>query len=190
MRVFVAGASGVIGVRLVPLLVAAGHEVAGMTRSPAKLRLLRDLGAEPVVCDAFDVDALSEAVVAFGAEAVVNELTDLPDEPTVTNEANARMRRQGTRNLLAAAAAAGASQFVAQSIAWQLPGDAGEAVSELERLVLGADGVVLRYGRLYGPGTYYEDEKPKPPRVHVDEAARRTVPALDAASGVVEVTDD
>ena len=74
--------------------------------------------------------------------------------------------------------------------AWQLPGDAGAAVSELERLVLGANGVVLRYGRLYGPGTYYEGEKPKPPRVHVDEAARRTVPALDAASGVVEVTDD
>jgi hypothetical protein len=72
------------------------------------------------------------------------------------------MRRQGTLNLLAAAKAAGASHFVAQSI-WQLPGDAGAAVSELERLVLGANGVVLRCGRLYGPGTYYEDEKPKPP---------------------------
>jgi len=190
MRVFVAGASGVIGVRLVPLLVAAGHEVAGMTRSPGKLDLLRDLGAEPFVCDAFDVAALRETVVAFEPQAVVNELTDLPDEPAATNQANARMRRQGTRNLLAAATAAGASHFVAQSIAWQLPGDAGAAVSELERLVLGANGVVLRYGRLYGPRTYYEDEKPKPPRVHVDEAARRTVPALDAASGVVEITED
>ena len=190
MRVFVAGASGVIGVRLVPRLVVAGHEVAGMTRSPGKLDLLRDLGAEAVVCDAFDVVALRETVVAFEPEAVVNELTDLPDEPTATNVANARMRRQGTWNLLAAATAAGASHFLAQSVAWQLPGDAGAAVSELERLVLGANGVVLRYGRLYGPGTYYEDEKPKPPRVHVDEAARRTVPALDAASGVVEVTED
>jgi hypothetical protein len=100
------------------------------------------------------------------------------------------MRRQGTWNLLAAATAAGASHFLAQSIAWQLPCDAGAAVSELERLVLGQNGVVLRCGRLYGPGTDYEDQKPKPPRVHVDEAARRTVPTLDAASGVVEVTED
>lgn len=190
MRVFVAGASGVIGVRLVPLLVAAKHEVAGMTRSPEKRELLRHLGAEPVVCDAFDATALREAVVAFRPEVVVNELTDLPDEPATTNEANARMRREGTQNLLAAAEAAGATRVVAQSIAWQLPGDAGAAVAELERLVLAADGVVLRYGRLYGPGTYYEDEEPAPPRVHVETAARRTMPALYAPSGIVEVTDD
>jgi nucleoside-diphosphate-sugar epimerase len=190
MRVFVAGASGVIGVRLVPLLVAAGHEVAGMTHTPGKRELLRGLGAEPVVCDAYDAHALRDVVVAFRPEAVVNELTDLPDEPAATNDANVRMRREGTRNLLAAAQAAAASRFVAQSIAWQLPGDAGAAVTYLERLVLAADGVVLRYGRLYGPGTYYEDEKPEPPRVHVDEAARRTVPALHAASGIVEITDN
>jgi nucleoside-diphosphate-sugar epimerase len=107
----------VIGLRLVPLLVEAGHEVAGMTRSPRKRERLRGLGAEPVVCDAFDAAALCEAVVAFAPEAVVNELTDLPDEPAVKNEANARMRRLGTRNLLAAAEAAGASRFVARSIA-------------------------------------------------------------------------
>jgi nucleoside-diphosphate-sugar epimerase len=160
-----------------------------MTRSPAKVALLRGLGAEPVVRDAFDAASLREAVVAFQPEAVVNELTDLPDEPAATSKANARMRREGTRNLLAAAEAARASRFVAQSIAWQLPGDAGAAVAELERLVLEADGVVLRYGRLYGPGTYYEAEKPEPPRVHVDEAARRTVPALCAPSGILEVTD-
>lgn len=190
MRIFVAGASGVIGVRLVPLLVAAGHRVAGMTRSPGKLGRLRDLGAEPVVCNAFDAFALREVVVAFKPEAVVNELTDLPDQPAAANEPNARMRREGTRNLLDAANAAGASRFVAQSIAWRLPGDAGAAVMELERLVLAADGVVLRYGRLYGPNTYYEDGKPPPPRVHVDDAARRTLPALEAASGIVEVTDE
>jgi nucleoside-diphosphate-sugar epimerase len=190
MRVFVAGASGVIGVRLVPLLVAAGHEVAGMTHTPEKRELLRGFGAKPVVCDVFDVSALREAVVAFQPEAVVNELTDLPDEPAATNEANARMRREGTRNLLAAAEAAAASRFVAQSIAWQLQGDAGAAVAELERLVLAADGVVLRYGRLYGPGTYYEGGRPEPPRVQVEEAARRTVPALHAASGIVEITDE
>ena len=179
-----------VGQRLVPLFVAAGHEVAGMTRSPGKVELLRQLGAEPVICDAFDADALREVVVAYRPEAVVNELTDLPDLPAATNEANARMRREGTRNLLGAANAAGASRCVAQSIAWQLPGDAGAAVAELERLVLAAAGVVLRYGRLYGPGTYYESELPKPPRVHVDEAARRTLPALDMAPGIVEVTDE
>jgi nucleoside-diphosphate-sugar epimerase len=190
MRVFVAGASGVIGLRLVPLLVAAGHEVAGMTRSPSKVERLRALGVEPVVCDAFDGNGLRDAVVAFRTEAVVNELTDLPDHQSATNDANARMRREGTRNLLAAASAAGASRFVAQSIAWQLPGDAGAAVGELEQLVLAFGGVVLRYGRFYGPGTYYETEKPEPPRVHVDQAAQRTVPALDAVSGVVEITDE
>jgi nucleoside-diphosphate-sugar epimerase len=190
MRIFVAGASGVIGVRLVPLLVAAGHEVAGMTRSAGKAELLRGLGAEPVVCDAFAADALREAVVAFQPEAVVNELTDLPDEPAARNDANARMRRDGTSNLLAAAEAAEVSRFVARSIAWQLPGDAGAAVGELERAVLAAGGVVLRYGRLFGPGTYYEDERPEPPRVHVDDAARGTVAALDAPSGIIEVTDE
>jgi nucleoside-diphosphate-sugar epimerase len=189
LRVFVAGASGVIGVRLVPRLVAAGHDVAGMTRTPGKLELLRGLGAEPVLCDVFAAAELRDAVVAFQAEAVINELTDLPDREAATNEANARMRREGTRNLLAAAEAAEASRFISQSVAWRLPGDAGAAVSELERLVLAAQGVVVRYGRLYGPGTYYEHEKPDPPRVHVDEAARRTVPALDSASGIVEVTD-
>jgi nucleoside-diphosphate-sugar epimerase len=190
MRVFVAGASGVIGLRLVPLLVAAGHDVAGMTRTPAKSRRLRGLGAEPVVCDVFDAAALQEAVVAFGPEAVVNELTDLPDRLSATNEANARIRREGTRNLLAAAEAAGASRFLSQSVAWTLSGDAGAAVEELERLVLAAGGVVFRYGRLYGPGTYYPDEPPEPPRVHVDLAARRTASALEAPPGIVEVTDD
>src|SRR5262249_14699821 len=189
MRVFLAGASGVIGVRLVPLLVSAGHEVAGMTRTRAKLPHLRELGAEPVLCDVYDKDALVQAVVAFRPDALVNELTDLPDEVIVTNEANARMRREGTRNLLDAASAANATRFVAQSVAWRLPGDAGSAVDELERLVLAANGVVLRYGQFYGPGTYHEGEKPEPPRVHVDEAARRTVSALDAPSGIVTVVD-
>jgi nucleoside-diphosphate-sugar epimerase len=189
VQVFVAGASGVIGVRLVPLLVAAGHEVAGMTRTPGKLERLEELGAKPVLCDAYDADALREAVVAFRPEAVVNELTDLPDRAASVNEANARIRREGTRNLLAAAEAASASRFVVQSVAWHLQGDGGAAVAELEELTLAAGGVVLRYGRLYGPGTYHEHEQPEPPRVHVDEAARRTVPALDAPSGIIEVVD-
>ncbi len=145
MRIFLAGASGVIGVRLVPLLVADGHEVAGMTRSPGKAEGLRALGAEPVVCDVFDLDALSAAVRAFGPDVVLHELTDLPDDPGRISEmaaANNRIRREGTRNLLAAAKAAGAPRFVAQSIAWQIPGDGGAAVEEHERAVLGAGGVV------------------------------------------------
>jgi nucleoside-diphosphate-sugar epimerase len=190
VRVFVAGASGVIGVRLVPLLVAAGHVVAAMTRTPSKLEQLRELGAEPVLCDAYDAVALRDAVVAFRPEAVVNELTDLPDQVGAVNEANARIRREGMRNLLAATRAANASRFAAQSVAWRVSGDGGDAVAELERLTLAAAGVVVRYGRLYGPGTYYEHKKPEPPRVQVDEAARRTVPALDAPSGIIEVTDD
>src|SRR5437762_14299487 len=89
MRVFVAGASGVIGVRLVPLLVAAGHAVAGMTRSPRKVEALDDLGAEPVVCDAFDAGALRAVVVGFQPDAVVNELPELPDKRSAISEGNA-----------------------------------------------------------------------------------------------------
>lgn len=104
--------------------------------------------------------------------------------------ANARMRRQGTRNLLAAAEAAGATRFIAQSVAWQIPGDGGAAVEEHERAVLDSSGVVIRYGQFYGPGTYFESELPPPPRVHVDDAARRTVPALEEPSGVLVVLED
>ncbi|HZO96161.1 MAG TPA: NAD(P)H-binding protein [Gaiellaceae bacterium] len=192
MRIFVAGASGVLGLRLVPLLVAAGHDVAGMTRTPGKADRLRELGAEPVVCDVYDASALRDAVVAFGPEAVVHELTDLPDEEARIPEqagANARMRREGTRNLVAAARAAGARRLLAQSIAWEPDREGAEAKADLERQVLEAGGVVLRYGRLYGPGTYYEDTLPEPPRVHADEAARRTVAALAAPSGVLELVE-
>lgn len=193
MRVFVAGATGVIGVRLVPRLVAAGHEVAGMTRSPDKAARLRALGAAPIVCDVFDREAVREAVCAFRAEAVVNELTDLPDDPARVRELdalNARIRREGNHNLLAAARAAAAPRYLAQSVAWELPpGDGAAAVRELERSVLDAGGVVLRYGRLYGPGTYFEEEPPPPPRVQVDHAATRTVAALHAPGGVITVVD-
>jgi nucleoside-diphosphate-sugar epimerase len=192
MRVFVAGASGVIGVRLLPLLVEAGHEVAGMTRSAEKVELLRRLGALPVVCDVFELPALREAVIEFAPEAVVSELTDLPDDRErlhAFEAANDRMRREGTRNLLDAAAAAKAPRILAQSIAWQLPGDRGAAVDELEQTVLELGGVVLRYGQLYGPGTFYESALPEPPRVHVEEAAARTADLLEAESGVITITD-
>ena len=113
MRVFVAGATGVVGIRLVPLLVAAGHEVAGMTRSPGKVDVLRSLGAEPVVCDVFDAAVLTAAVVRFGPDVVVHQLTDLPDRAediAAFAGANARIRREGTRNLLDARARGGSDR--------------------------------------------------------------------------------
>jgi nucleoside-diphosphate-sugar epimerase len=193
MRVFVAGATGVVGLPLVRFLVEAGHTVAGMTRSSSKTDLISDLGAQPVVCDVYDAQALSEAVVAFRPDAVIHELTDLPDDISQLRDAsanNARIRREGTRNLLAAATNAGATRFIAQSVAWELPGEGGAAKQELETSVLGAGGVVVRYGMFYGPGTYHEHDRPDPPRVHVDEAARRTAALLAAPSGIVEVVED
>ncbi len=187
-----AGASGVIGRYLVPLLVEGGHDVAGMTRTPGKVDWLRHVGAEPFVCDVFERDALLRAVAGFSPDVVVHQLTDLPDDPAQVREqaaANNRMRREGTTNLVDAACTCGA-RVIAQSVAWSLPGDGGGAVEFLERTVLGADGVVVRYGQFFGPGTYFPVMPPGPPRIHVDEAARRTVTLLEAPSGTVDIVDD
>lgn len=195
MRVFLAGASGAIGRQLVPLLVEAGHEVAGMTRSPGKAEMLRELGAEPVVVDVYDAPAVVEAAVAFEPDLVMHQLTDLPPNPAeipAKGPANARIRTEGTRNLIAAAAATGREpKLLAQSIAWELPGDAHRSIEEHDAMVLDAGGVVVRYGRFYGPGTYHpqEGDRPEPPAIHVAEAARRTLELLDADSGVVTLTD-
>lgn len=191
MRIFLAGASGVIGVRLIPLLVAGGHEVAGMTRSPGKIEMLRELGAEPVMCDVYDPGALSAAVSAFGTELLMHQLTDLPDAAEQIGDyrhRNNRIRTEGTRNLIVAMNAAGADRLIAQSIAWRPPAGA-EAVDEHERLVLEVGGLVIEYGTFYGPGTYGGDRVPDHPRIHVDEAARRTAELLDAPSGVVVVAE-
>jgi putative NADH-flavin reductase len=127
----------VIGDRLVPLLVAAGHQVAGMTRTPAKADRLIALGAQPV--DVFELDAVAAAVDVFAPEVVLHHLTDLPDDrarmPDFA-EATIRMYRQGTSNLVAAAGKAGAGRVVAQSIAWRLLGEVGEALEAYERAVL------------------------------------------------------
>jgi hypothetical protein len=191
MRIFLAGATGVIGWRLLPLLVEAGHVVAGMTRSSEKVQQLAALGAEPVVCDVFDAEAVARVIVSFGPDAVVHQVTDLPDSRAELDRhasRNDRMRTEGTRNLVAAAKIAGADRFVAQSIAWR-PQGRGEAVDNHERQVLEIGGVVARYGRLYGPGTYYEHELPRPPRIHVDAAARATPPLLEAPSGIVTIAE-
>jgi nucleoside-diphosphate-sugar epimerase len=193
MRIFLAGASGVIGQRLIPRLLQAGHVVGGLTRSPSKTELLSHLGAEPILCDVFDRQALIQAVRDFKPDVVLNELTDLPDDATQISDLadrNARIRTEGTRNLIEAARRSGSPKILAQSVAWQLPdGPDARAVAELERSVLAEGGVVLRYGQFYGPGTYNEERPPEGPRVDIDRAAQRTVEALGEPTGVVVIID-
>jgi nucleoside-diphosphate-sugar epimerase len=193
VRIFLAGASGVIGRRLTPMLVEAGHTVAGTTRSEEKAELVRGLGAEPFVIDVYDAQGLRGLVVDWSPDAVMHQLTDLPDDAAEIPgraRSNARIRIEGTRNLIAAAQAAGAERFLAQSIAWT-PAAGNESREALESQVLAYEGtgVVLRYGQFYGPGTYYESEPPDPPRIEIGAAACATVTALDAESGIVEILD-
>lgn len=194
MRVFLAGASGVIGRRLVPLLCVAGHDVAGLTRTRANAAVIAELGASPVVCDVYDAAALSAAVAEYQPDVVLHELTDLPDDAAQIEEyreRHARIRIEGTHNLLAAARASATARVLAQSVAWAMPaGPARESVDELERAVLEASGVVLRYGQFYGEGTYYPDSLPGEPRIQIDRAAEDTVAALNESTGVLELTDN
>jgi len=247
MRVFVAGASGAIGRRLVPLLKASGHEVTGMTRSPEKQDALRALGAEPVVADALDADAMRAALASAQPEAVIHQLTALPqriDPRTIRRDfaMNDRLRSEGTRILVDAAVQAGASRIVAQSIAFAYasspaaapgPSDghglrlhteqdpligrqaskdflrSALALADLEDAVLGAGGLVLRYGYFYGPGTSISTNgsvgrdlaRRRVPIVgggrgvwsfiHIDDAARATLDALTHGdSGAYNIVDD
>jgi hypothetical protein len=139
-----------------------------------------------------DRDGLHDAIGAFEPDLVLHELTDMPDGRAQVPEWAAttrRMYREGTPNLIAAAVSAGVGRLAAQSVAWRLPGENGKAVAEHERAVLSIGGVVIRYGRFFGPGTYFETEPPPPPRIHIDAAARETIPALDQAGGVVVVSE-
>jgi len=192
-RIFLAGATGVIGSRLVPLFVGAGHTVGAMTRSSDRADWLSSLGAEPIICDVFDRAGLAEAVKAFSPDVILHELTDLPDafeDLPKSQRLNARIREEGTRNLIDAMGGLSQARIVAQSIAWTTdPGPGADAVTYLEQAVLAAGGVVLRYGAFYGPGTYYEGELPAAPRVQIDTAAARTVEALDAPSGILTIVD-
>ncbi len=190
MRIFFAGASGVIGSRLAPLLVDAGHTVGAMTRSVEKAGRLAARGTQPIVCDVFDRSALKSAVRSFSPDLVLHELTDLPDDLEDLPEVsllNARIRVEGTCNLLDAMDGLDQTKIVAQSVAWAMrPGAEADAVASLEEAVLGASGVVLRYGMFYGPGTYFERELPPSPRVHIDTAAART---LEAPPGILTVVE-
>lgn len=189
MRIFLAGATGVIGRRLLPRMIEAGHTVAAMTRTPGKIAELRAAGALPLLCDVYDTAALNAAVAGFAPDLVMHQLTDLPDDFARIAEhrpANDRMRTVGTKNLLDAARLARVPRFVAQSIAWR----SGPVLATHEAAVLAAGGVVLRYGQFYGRGTFFERELPPPPRIAIDEAARRTLALLTMPSGVVTIVDD
>jgi nucleoside-diphosphate-sugar epimerase len=239
MRVFLAGATGAIGRPLVRRLVAAGHEVVGTTRSDSRADLIRADGGEPVVVDALDRDALVSAVVDAEPDAVIHQLTQIPGDMNPRRmpqqfEVTDRLRTEGTRNLVAGARAANAGRLIAQSIAfayrWDdsdhglkteddlLMGDEApaafrrtvNAVAELERTVIDAGGIVLRYGYFYGPGTSYAasdgataarvrkrqfpiigDGGGVFPFVHVDDAAAATVAALGhESSDIFNIVDD
>jgi nucleoside-diphosphate-sugar epimerase len=205
-RIFLARAAGVIGRRLVPLLRTAGHSVWGTTRSPERMEFLRSLGAHPVLIDVFDAEALAKAVLEAKPEIVIHQLTDLaeirdPAKAPAALARNARIRDEGTRNLVAAAREAHARRLIAQSITWayapgvkpygeddplDLNADGARGVTvrgvvSLERQVLDAspaEGVVLRYGRLFGPASGADAPGPAP-AIHVDAAAYAALRAVD-----------
>jgi len=216
MNVFVAGASGVIGRPLIRLLVAAGHTVTGTTRSTERTASIETLGARAVVVDMYDATVLRDAMLACKPEVVINQLTDLPDardpaQIAASRASNARIRTEGTRNLMAAARAACARRAIAQSIAFvYAPGRAPlretdplddseaqrvtvEGVRALERQTLetpGITGLVLRYGRLYGPGTWF-DAPGGPCPLTTDAAAQAALLAVTrGAAGIYNIAED
>ncbi len=246
MKVFVAGATGVLGRALVPQLVARGHEVVGMTRSTPKQDLVRSLGAHPVVADALDADAVARTVAAAEPEVIVHQLTALsgkvsakdmrhPDRAPAATMTN-RLRVEGTDHLLAAGRAVGVRRFVAQSFAaFRFARTGGPVQTEADPLdsdppaVLRAplvgilhveravsaiewgDGVVLRYGGFYGPGTSVSsapDAQVAAPirkrwfpiigdgggvwsHIHVDDAAAATAIAVERGQpGIYNIVDD
>jgi nucleoside-diphosphate-sugar epimerase len=223
MRIFLAGATGVIGRRLLPRLIERGHEVTALTRQPDEVARLRALGATAVLGDVLDGDVVLRAVRSAAPEVVVHQLTDLRDQ---NFGANSELRKTGTRHLVDAALAAGVRRVVAQSIAWAYQaGDVPAAestpldlaasgsrlatvqgVAALEAAVRAApEWVLLRYGLLYGPGTWYARDGLMAERarrgelaadgdvssfVHVDDAVGAAVAALEWPPGTVNVCDD
>jgi len=216
--IFLAGATGAIGRRLVPQLLDAGYDVFGTTRSSDKARDLDAAGVHAVVVDVFDRDALKRAVIEANPDVIIHQLTDLPPavDPSRASEfaaRNARIRREGTANLMRAAMAAGAKRIIAQSIAWAYaagnePHDESapldlaapeprsvsvSGVAALEAAVLGeperVTGIVLRYGRLYGPATG-ADLPDATLAVHVDAAARAAMLAVKAGTqGIYNIAE-
>jgi nucleoside-diphosphate-sugar epimerase len=215
MRIFLAGASGAIGRRLTPLLIGAGHDVTGMTRSADAERELKAAGIMPAIADVYDADGLTRAVVAARPDIVMHQLTDLPRkfgerELAAHYPRNARIRIEGTRHLVAAAKVAGARRFIVQSVAFAYaPGKEPHvetdplnvadgprvvtvrAAADMEQQVLnsGMEAVVLRYGLFYGPGTWSETAARKP-SLHIDAAAKAALLAVTGGAGVFNIADD
>jgi nucleoside-diphosphate-sugar epimerase len=214
MRIFLAGGTGIIGRGLIPTLVSAGHDVVATTRLADKLAELAELGAHGVVVDVYDADRLASAVKDAAPDLILDELTDLSEYDT---DANARLRREGTANIVAAAKSAGVGRMLVQSIAWIFPdGEApateddpivpGTAVDEMEQLTRSLPhATVLRYGMLYGPGTWYAPggrianavvagQVPATEAItsfaHIDDVVAATVQALDWPDGTYHVVDD
>src|SRR5215472_7581702 len=236
MRVFVAGATGVIGRPLISALVAAGHDVIGMTSSARGLKTLEEYGAEGVVANALDAQAVSSAMERLQPEVVIEELTSLPkhythEEMRAAADRDRKVRLEGGHNVQNAAKAAGARRYLVQSTGFFYapgPGLATEADSlalsaspavsasvqtylQIEQRVLnaqGLEGVALRYGFFYGPGTWFtaggdvanQAQERKYPIVgsgqgvwswvHVEDAAAATVAALQCAPGIYNIVDD
>ncbi|MGN6487497.1 MAG: NAD-dependent epimerase/dehydratase family protein [Devosia sp.] len=206
-RVFVAGATGAIGLPLCRLLVADGWAVTGMTRRSEKAGALAAIGVQPVVVDVYEAEALRAAVVAAAPDVVVHQLTDLPPglDPTLMAAArvrNTRIRDEGTRNLIAAAVAAGAGRLVLQSLGFAYapgpkpfsetsaidPAQTGVLSLEIQAMAAPIPAVVLRYGRLYGPGTGFAAPHGAAP-VHVDAAADAARRALEHGAGIYNIAE-
>lgn len=202
MRIFVAGAAGVIGRQLLPLLTSAGHEVIGTTRSETRSGLIAQSGARPLVIDVYDRDNLHHALAEFRPDVVIHQLTDLA---TFDLAANTRVRVEGTRNLVDAALAAGTRRIIAQSISWMcVPGEglsteddpldldssgarltSVQGVEALETAVRDLpEWVVQRYGSLYGPGTALEKGSPR-----AERAREGKLTANDAVTSFLHVED-
>jgi nucleoside-diphosphate-sugar epimerase len=211
MKVFVAGATGAIGGQLIPILVADGHEVVGLTRTPSKQDRIRELGAKPAVADALDPEAVAQVVAEAEPEAVIHELTSI-DTGSFSRSIDKmfagtnRLRTEGTDHLLAAARAVGTRRFIAQSFAgWPYERTGGpikteedplqnsppktvsetlSAIRYLEETVTGADGiegVALRYGGFYGPGTSISLD---PVGDQVEMLRKRRLPVIGNGAGI------
>ncbi len=198
-----------------PLLIGAGHDVTGLTRSADAARDLKAAGVTPAVADVYEADGLTRAVIAARPDIVMHQLTDLPrvfDETQLSAQypRNARIRIEGTRNLVAAAKAAGARRFIVQSVAFAYaPGKEPyaetdslnvadgprvvtvRAAADMEQQVLnsGMEAVVLRYGLFYGPGTWTETPERKP-SLHIDAAAKAALLSLTGKAGIYNIADD
>lgn len=237
MRIFVAGATGAIGRPLIAQLHSVGHDVVALTRTPEKARILAEQGVEPAIANVFDADAVKAAIIRAQPEVVIEQLTALPKTYTpetmqVAAALNDRIRLEGGANVLAAAQAAGVRRYIRQSIAfWAIPGtgladeetplaldtspavaDGTRTLNEIEHRLLGnpnLEGIVLRYGFFYGPGTWYATDGDVAEQVrhqqfpivgngeglwswvHIEDAAQATVAAVDLGNpGIYLIADD